>query len=198
MNDYGWDKRLNIKTMGRSDINEDYNHFAYEPTAYAVLLRLAERGYITKDNTLIDYGCGKGRVSFFLSHRTGCRAVGVEYDGDLIEIAVRNLREFRGNRGRISFAHSDAEHFTLPLTVDRFYFFNPFSIKILYPVLERIYASYCEEPRQMYLFFYYPSEEYISHIMREDRLMFVDEIETADLFPGEDVRERIMVFTLSA
>jgi hypothetical protein len=50
----------------------------------------------------------------------------------------------------------------------------------------------------MYLFFYYPSEEYISHIMREDRLMFVDEIETADLFPGEDVRERIMVFTLSA
>jgi hypothetical protein len=47
MNDYGWDKSLNIKTMGRSDIYEDYNHFAYEPTAYAVLLRLAERGYIT-------------------------------------------------------------------------------------------------------------------------------------------------------
>ena len=53
MNDYGWDKSLNVKTMGRSDINEDYNHFAYEPTAYAVLLRLAERGYITKDNTPI-------------------------------------------------------------------------------------------------------------------------------------------------
>lgn len=94
MNDYGWDKSLNVKTMGRSDINEDYNHFAYEPTAYAVLLRLAERGYITKDNTLIDYGCGKGRVSFFLSQRTGCRTVGVEYDGDLIDIAVRNLRDF--------------------------------------------------------------------------------------------------------
>lgn len=46
-------------------------------------------------------------------------------------------------------------------------------------------------------FFYYPSEEYISHIMREDRLMFVDEIETADLFPGEDVRERIMVFEVA-
>ena len=136
MNDYGWDKSLNIKTMGRNDMNEDYNHFAYEPTAYSVLLRLAERGYITKDNTLIDYGCGKGRVSFFLSHRTGCRAVGVEYDGDLIDIAVRNLRDFRGERGRISFAHSDAEHFTLPLSADRFYFFNPFSLKILYPVLE--------------------------------------------------------------
>ena len=28
MNDYGWDKRLNIKTMGRNDMNEDYNHVA--------------------------------------------------------------------------------------------------------------------------------------------------------------------------
>ena len=111
---------------------------------------------------------------------------------------MQNLRDYRGDRGKITFAHSDAEHFTLPPEADRFYFFNPFSIKILYPVLERIYASYCEKPRQMYLFFYYPSEEYISHIMREDRLMFVDEIETADLFPGEDVKERIMVFTLSA
>jgi len=33
--------------------------------------------------------------------------------------------------------------------------------------------------------------------MREDRLMFVDEVETADLFPGEDVRERIMVFEVA-
>jgi hypothetical protein len=49
----------------------------------------------------------------------------------------------------------------------------------------------------MYLFFYYPSEEYISHIIRDDRLLFVDEVETADLFPGEDARERIMVFEVA-
>ena len=49
----------------------------------------------------------------------------------------------------------------------------------------------------MYPFFYYPSEEYISHIIRDDRLLFVDEVETADLFPGEDARERIMVFEVA-
>ena len=154
MNDYGWDKNLNISTMGRNDLHEDYHHFAYEPTAYSVLLRLAERGYISEENTLIDYGCGKGRVSFLLSRRTGCRAIGIEYNDEIYEIAVQNLEHFRGDRGKISFVNADAEHFDLPPEADRFYFFNPFSVRILYPVLERIYASYFEDPRQMYLFFY--------------------------------------------
>lgn len=197
MNDYGWDKSLNISTMGRDEMHEDYHHFAYEPTAYSVLLRLAERGYIKEENTLIDYGCGKGRVSFLLSRRTGCRTIGIEFNEDIYEAAVRNLESYRGDRGRITFVNTDAEHFDVPVEADRFYFFNPFSVSILYPVLERIYASYYEEPRRMYLFFYYPSAEYISHIMRDTRLMFVDEVETADLFSGEDVRERIMVFEVA-
>jgi hypothetical protein len=33
--------------------------------------------------------------------------------------------------------------------------------------------------------------------MRDERLMFVDEVETEDLFTGEDVRERIMVFEVA-
>ena len=197
MNDYGWDRSLNISTMGRDELHEDYHHFAYEPTAYSVLLRLAERGYIKEENTLIDYGGGKGRVSFLLSRRTGCRTIGIEFNEDIYEAAVRNLESYRGDRGRITFVNTDAEHFDVPVEADRFYFFNPFSVSILYPVLERIYASYYEEPRRMYLFFYYPSAEYISHIMRDARLMFVDEVETADLFSGEDVRERIMVFEVA-
>lgn len=197
MNDYGWDKYLNIRTMGRDNSHEDYHHFAYEPTPYGVLLRLAERRYITAENTLVDYGCGKGRVGFLLSWRTGCRSIGLEYNEDIYAEAMGNFGTFRGERGKIRFVHADAEHFELPQDADRFYFFNPFSVRILYPVLERIFASYMEDPRQMYLFFYYPSSDYISHIMREDRLMFVDEVLTADLFPGEDVRERILVFEVA-
>lgn len=178
-------------------MHEDHHHFAYEPTAYSVLLRLAERGYVTAENTLVDYGCGKGRVDFLLSRRTGCRAIGIEYDEDIYSVAVENLESFRGDRGKIRFLLADAEHYDLPPEADRFYFFNPFSVRILYPVLERIYASYLGDPRQMYLFFYYPSDEYVSHIMGEDRLMFVDEVETADLFAGEDVRERILVFEVA-
>jgi SAM-dependent methyltransferase len=196
MNDYGWDKNLNISTMGRNDLHEDYHHFAYEPTAYSVLLRLAERGYISEENTLIDYGCGKGRVSFLLSRRTGCRAIGIEYNDEIYEIAVQNLEHFRGDRGKISFVNADAEHFDLPPEADRFYFFNPFSVRILYPVLERIYASYFEDPRQMYLFFYYPKDEDLALLSMFDEIMFYDEIDCTDLYGGRDQREKILVYEL--
>lgn len=42
--------------------------------------------------------------------------------------------------------------------------------------------------------FYYPSDEYISYLMTVDELIFSDEIDCRDLFPGENKRERIVVF----
>lgn len=46
----------------------------------------------------------------------------------------------------------------------------------------------------VWIFFYYPSDEYIAYLMTVDELSFVDEIDCRDLFPGEDIRERIVVF----
>lgn len=44
--------------------------------------------------------------------------------------------------------------------------------------------------------FYYPSEEYISCLMKEEALMFVDEISTEDLFEVKNERERILIFSV--
>lgn len=60
-NEIRWDKLLHIQTMGRDDSNSDQYRYPYEPTPYSVLERLANTGYIRKNNTLLDYGCGKGR-----------------------------------------------------------------------------------------------------------------------------------------
>ena len=81
--------------------------------------------------------------------------------------------------------------------MDRCYFFNPFSIEIFQSVLTRIYESYYENPREILLFFYYPSEDYVSSLMLQEQLMFYDEIDTSDLFPGEDKREKILIFQVS-
>lgn len=48
----------------------------------------------------------------------------------------------------------------------------------------------------MLLFFYYPSDEYISYLMTVDELQFWDEIDCRDLFSGDEPRERIVVFEL--
>ena len=75
-----WDKLLQIKTSGRDEINADEYHHPYEPTPYSVLERLANSGLIGKGDVVLDCGCGKGRVDFFLSYRTRSKAIGIEYD----------------------------------------------------------------------------------------------------------------------
>ena len=54
--------------------------------------------------------------------------------------------------------------------------------------------SYYENPRELLLFFYYPSDEYISYLMTVDELVFSDEIDCRMFVPGENKRERIVVF----
>ena len=77
-NENRWDKLLQIHTMGRDDSRSDLYRYPYEPTPYCVLERMANTGMIRKENTLLDYGCGKGRVDFFLSAQTRCQSIGVD------------------------------------------------------------------------------------------------------------------------
>ena len=195
INENKWDKLLRIRTSGRDDSRADQYRYPYEPTPYSVLERLAFSGYIGKKNMLVDYGCGKGRVDFFLSYQTRCRSIGIEYDERILETALENQKS-AVSAGRVELVLQNAETYVVPETTDRFYFFNPFSVEILRSVLERIRESYYEQPRKMMLFFYYPSDEYVSHLMTMDELTFVDEINCRDLFDGENSRERILVFQI--
>lgn len=99
-----------------------------------------------------------------------------------------------GNRVQIEL--ENAEGFIIPKDVDRIYFFNPFALEILRKVMHRILDSYYESPRKLQLFFYYPSDEYVSYLMTIGELMFLDEVDCRDLFAGNDRRERIIVFEL--
>lgn len=195
-NEIRWDKLLHIQTMGRDDSNSDQYRYPYEPTPYSVLERLANTGYIRKNNTLLDYGCGKGRVDFFLSYQTRCRSIGIEYDERIYQKAVES-KDKAVSGGRTSMELANAEILAVPENADRMYFFNPFSVEILEKVMARILESYYQNPRAIQLFFYYPSDEYISYLMTIDELMFVDEISCNDLFPGQDPRERIVIFEMS-
>ena len=195
VNEYNWDKLLKIKTTGRDDTKADQYRYPYEPTPYCVLERLANSGYIQKNSKLLDYGCGKGRVSFFLSYQTRCKSVGIEYDERIYKDACSN-RENAVSGSRTEFFMKKAEEYSLEKQEDRIFFFNPFAIEILRKVIARIVESYYANPRHIMLFFYYPSDEYIAYLMMVEELSFVDEIDCMDLFEGNNVRERIMIFEM--
>lgn len=190
-----WDKLLKIKTSGRDDTKSDCFRYPYEPTPYAVLERLANSGFIRKQDVVLDYGCGKGRVDFFLAYQTRAHCIGVEYDERIIAVA-RDNKNTAVSSGRVEILLGNAETFPVPETVNRCYFFNPFSVEILQTAMARILESYYENPREMLLFFYFPSEEYISYLMTVEELSFYDEIDCSDLFEENKDREKIVIFQL--
>ncbi len=190
-----WDKILKIKTSGRDDSRSDQYHYPYEPTPYCVLERLANSGWIRKKDVVLDYGCGKGRTGFFLAYQTKADVIGVEYDERIYRTALEN-KETAVSAERVTFVQEDAGQFEVPSQVNRIYFFNPFSVEILRKAMARVLASYYQNPREILLFSYYPTEASIVYMMTMEELEFFDEIDCRDLFEGDDKREKILVWKL--
>lgn len=205
MTEYEWDQKLNIDTIGRDASVEDAYHHPYEPTPYIVLERLRDSGYIDKENVVVDYGSGKGRVEFFLSSQIGCKTIGIEFDERICGQAYENFISFQKSAlgkqnsinpcGKIELQCIGAENYEIK-DAGAFYFFNPFSVEILCSVIGKIKKSYYNEQREMKLFFYYPSDEYISFLMTVPELCFLDEIDCSDLFEENKNQEKIMIFEM--
>ena len=195
-NENMWDKLLQIKTTGRDDSNAGQYCYPYEPTPYSVLERLANSGYIRKKDVVLDYGCGKGRADFFLSYQTKAKTVGIEYDERIYQSVTENQKTAVSS-AKTEFMLARAEEYEVPTEVNRCYFFNPFSVEILGQVMERLLNSYRKNPREILLFFYYPSDEYIAYLEKMESLKYYEQIACDDLFLEKNPRERIAVFLLA-
>ena len=189
-----WERGLHINTTGRDESESDDNRFPYEPTPYPVLQRLAESGLINRNSYVLDYGCGKGRVCFFLALQCGCRATGIDFSEKLIHKAEDNGKRFPG-QGKVQFLCCPAEQYE-PKDEDAIFFFNPFTERTLQVVLGQIRKSLYQKNRQIRLFCYYPSDEFVSCLMTEPDVEFLDEIDCRDLFDGNNPRERILIFEM--
>lgn len=200
------DELLGIRTTGRDDTHSDTFRYPYEPTSYEILDRIADSGYITGGDFLIDYGCGKGRVPIYMNYKTGCRACGIEMMQEFIDIAQANLSSYNKTHKHdklhnemsegVEFINAEAEKYIVPSEATSFFFFNPFSIEIMKRVMKRILDSYYVNPRHITMFFYYPSDEYIAFLMNVPELSFVDEIDCTDIAALEKSRNVVMVFEI--
>lgn len=185
---------MRINTIGRDESDSDDNHFPYEPTPYSVLERLAESGYVDKDSRVLDYGCGKGRVCFFLTSACGCSATGIDFSEKMIQKSESNRDNYLW-KNRIRFRCCLAEQYELQ-DEDVIFFFNPFTERTLRAVLGQVRKSWYRKSRQIRLLCYYPSDEFVSCLMTTPGVEFLDEISCQDLFGENNPRERILIFEM--
>ena len=153
-----WDEKLNIFTSVSDHSEEDDSNYGYDPTPYIVLEEILKSDLLGKDDVLVDYGCGKGRLGFFFHNQTGCKVIGLDHSKRMIKKANKNLKNY-GSSDEICFIHTKAEEYVPVDDANRFYFFNPFSSKIFAKVLEKIQQSHDKNPREIIVFFYYSTIE---------------------------------------
>lgn len=150
--------------------NDDY--YRYEPTSYSGLICAFDEmeNVVTKYDRLVDFGCGKGRVLFYVNQRFQCEVCGIEIDEELYELAVDNRAyfntRFRETSDKIELINGKAEEYEIRREDTVFYFFNPFDISIFGQVIENIVANVEKYPRRIFIMMYYPKEEYRIYLKR--------------------------------
>jgi len=195
MKEKDYDDLLHIKTVGNQiGFYNSMHYHRYEPTPYWVLEKLLDEYDLNCDDHMVDFGCGKGRLNFFLHYKTGAFVSGVEMNEQFINEAEENLKNYT-NKGkeRIQFHCCLAEEFQIQPTDNRFYFFNPFTIQIFRQVLTNILLSAEEIYREVHLILYYPSEDYIYFL--ENQSVF--ELHKEIVLNEKNPFERILIYRLA-
>lgn len=166
MNEREYDELLNIKTAGdQKGFHASFHYHRYEPTSYHDLEILFKKYELKKSDSIVDFGCGKGRLNFYIHYLFHATVIGVEMNEEFYQDAVENkrnyIRKHKNSGNQIQFQCCLAEEYQINPSDNRFYFFNPFSIQIFMKIIKNILISVEESVRDVELVLYYPSEDYI-------------------------------------
>lgn len=96
------------------------------------------------DFTLIDVGCGKGRVLLMASDLPFRRVLGIELNPGLAATASENLARWNASRhacADITVLNADALATPLPDSPALLYLYNPFDEHVMQPLLHRLRAA---------------------------------------------------------
>ncbi len=116
------------------------------------------------DFEFVDYGSGKGRVLMLAAEQGFRKATGIEFAGELVAVARKNVEIFNRSRTKpavIEVLHMDARDYALPDVPLVLFFFSPFKGAVLDRVLANVTASYARNPRPLFLVFSGQSPESI-------------------------------------
>ena len=190
MDEQYYEKLLNIKTSGEQKIFNESMHFnRYEPTSYSALEILSKQYHFTAEDSFVDFGCGKGRFSFYINHFFNSSVTGIEMNNFFYKIALENKRNYfqtyKNKKDKINFLHCFAERYNINSSDNKFYFFNPFSMQIFAKVIKNILVSTEEYERAVDVILYYPSNDYAYFLDTNSPFQLINEIKIPLMYDND-------------
>jgi len=159
MADLYYERRLGVETAGRHTVKDlgfaNAEFMDYDPIWYREIYSALNKIPLDKStSTFLDYGSGKGRAVIAAAALPFKRVIGIEISDRLLAIAQKNLDTMRHKRcKRVELLLIDATQYVVPGDVNLIYFYNPFAGQVLQTVINNIYDSYKQSPREMYIVF---------------------------------------------
>lgn len=201
MKELQYEELLNIKTDGEELWSEKIKHYhPYQATSYEALEKLFEKYIVNEDDYIVDFGCGKGRLNFYINYFFKANATGVEMDRVYYEQCLINKENYLSKNKRksssITFECCYAQDYIIKDFENKFYFFNPFSVQIFRKIIDNILDSYYKNERKLELILYYPSEDYIYYLENSTPFILKDEVKLEDLYDS-DSQERFLIYELT-
>jgi SAM-dependent methyltransferase len=200
MKETNYDELLNIETEGNQrGYNKSFHYHRYEPTPYHALEKLFAEYELTSSDHIVDFGCGKGRLNFFIHYLFHASVTGVEMNEKLYEEAMENKANYlikAKNKGEIQFQCCLAEKYEINPLDNTFYFFNPFTIPIFWKIINNILVSVEKSKREVDVILYYPSEDYIYYLENHTLFELIKEIQLPGLYEN-NANERFLIYRLA-
>jgi SAM-dependent methyltransferase len=131
------DMQGNLELYVGSHRREDVPDLApYVPTPHNVVERMLELANVTKNDVIIDLGCGDGRIVIAAAKKFGARGMGVDIDPRYIERANR-LAKAAGVTHLVEFRVGDATQTDLSSATVVSLYLTPDANELIRPRLEQ-------------------------------------------------------------
>ncbi|MDD4110818.1 MAG: SAM-dependent methyltransferase [Clostridia bacterium] len=199
MSELIYDKMLNIKSNGIREwpkMVTEYNR--YEATPYFALEKLFKQIEIKPSDQFVDFGCGLGRVAFYVHNRFNIEVTGLEANLAVFkELQTNNskYKEIAQNKSaKLNFKYLFAQDYPVDNGDNVFYFFNPFSISIFEAIINNVLKSYEINEREMKIILFYPTLHYQKYLLERTPFELINEVQ---IFKDNIDYDKFQIYQLS-
>ncbi|WP_179344869.1 rRNA adenine N-6-methyltransferase family protein [Winogradskyella ursingii] len=160
---YGLDTEAWVSHEDLVNENKLAEHTGHYQAINVILIKnILNRLNLSKEQTFVDYGSGKGRVLLLAAEYGFKKVKGIELSKKLCDIALKNIDIYKSKRNisqNIDVLNIDATTYQLKKEDTILHFFNPFNGIIFEKVVNNIKKSLEEHPRKMTIIYMNPLEK---------------------------------------